>query len=360
MKSSLFLVLLFISNIYSHSEQFHRYPFNIHKVSPKQEISQSENNLANVRAITDQGTNAEAYWSFDGSRFSFQAIREPLSDVHSCDQIYIMSNNGSDIELVSTGFGRDTCSYFLPSGKQVLYSSTQEGGKYCPPSPDMSYGYLWPVYKDMSIYIYDLTTGVTQLLLDSGVYDAETTISPDGSRIIFTSAMDGDLELYTMNIDGTDLQRVTYTPGYDGGAYFSPDSKMIVWRANRPHGSDLTDYLNLLNLGIVNPIGMQIYVANADGSDAVQITNNNGTNFAPFFLPDGSGVIFSSDLDNPNTGEFHLYTVALDGSNLTRITYDGSFNSFPMFSPDGITLAWESNRNTTIYTEINVAKKKKH
>lgn len=129
---------------------------------------------------------------------------------------------------------------------------------------------------------------------------------------------------------------------------------MQLCRANRPRGENLTNYLNYLELGLVEPLNMQIYVANADGSNMRQVTNNGATNFAPFFLPDDSGVIFASDLANPNSGEFHLWAIKLDGTGLTRITYDGTFNSFPMFSPDGKTLAWESNRNASSYTDINV------
>jgi len=202
----------------------------------------------------------------------------------------------------------------------------------------------------------DLTTkNLTRLTTTDG-YDAESTISPDGSRIIFTSDRDGDLELYTMALDGSDVKRITYTPGYDGGAYFSYDSKMICWRANRPIGSDLTDYLNLLKLGLVGPTNMQIYVMLDINNpySVVQVTNVSGVNFSPFFLPDDSGIIFSSNLHDPQGGDFQLYTVKLDGSSLTQITTEGTFNSFPMFSPDGKYLAWESNRNTTDPTEINV------
>jgi len=218
----------------------------------------------------------------------------------------------------------------------------------------MTAGYLWPVYTDMDIYKVELSTGAVIQMTNNQGYNAESTISPDGKRIVFTSDRDGDLELYSMDLSGDNVQRLTYSPGYDGGAYYSYDSSMITWRANRPQGANLTNYLNYLSLGLVEPTNMQIYIANADGTNAVQITNTPGVNFAPFFLPDDSGVIFASNMDDPEGGEFHLYACKLDGSNMTRITYEGSFNSFPMFSPDGTTLAWESNRDTSDYTTINV------
>jgi len=316
----------------------------------------SENNyMKNVTRITNGGTNAECYWSFDDTKFTFQGIRGSIGQTHPCDQIYNMNVDGSNVTYVSNGEGRDTCSYFLPNGKEIIYSSTMSDGPWCAPEPDMGYGYVWPVYKNMDIYKLQLQTRyLTQITNEPG-YDAESTISPDGKRIVFTSARSGDLELWTMNLDGTQLRRITYTPGYDGGAYFSYNSKMLTWRASRPTGQDLTNYLNLLNLGLVEPVSMQVYVQTIDdGSPPIQLTNFSGVSFSPFFLPDDSGVIFSSNMHDPMGGDFQLYTIKMDGSNLTRITTTGSFNSFPMFSFNGKYLAWASNRDAKNYQDMDI------
>lgn len=317
-------------------------------------LAAPESALKNIVALTNSGTNAEAYWSFDGKHFSFQAIRGELGAKHPCDQIYVANADGSNITLVSTGTGRTTCSFYLPDGDHVLYSSTSNT-PWCPPTPDFTYGYVWPIYKDMDIYVFGLTNGYRTKLTDNNFYDAEATISPDGRRIVFTSDRDGDLELYTMDLDGTNIRRHTYTPGYDGGAWFSNNNKMLVWRASRPAGDNLTDYLNLLSLGIVRPSQMQIYVQDVEQrGPPLILTNNAGTNFAPIFLPDDSGVIFASNMNDPMGGTFHLYTVKLDGTGLTQITTEGNFNSFPMFSPDGKYLLWESDRGTTKQGDINI------
>lgn len=307
----------------------------------------------NIKAITKDGTNAEAYWSFDGLNFTFQAVRGDLGKTHPCDQIYTMSAHGSDIKLQSPGTGRTTCSYFYPDGNHLIYSKTTKQTE-CPPSPDMRFGYLWPVYKDMDIFIKHIPTGASKKLFSSSGYDAEATVSPDGKKIIFTSAMDGDLELYTMNLDGSDIRRITYTPGYDGGAYFSPNNKMITWRANRPQGNALLEYFKLLDFGLVAPTNMQIFIQDISlRAPAIQLTNNSGTNFAPFFVPDNSGVIFSSNVHSPKSGNFHLYFVNLKGV-VTQITTEGTFNAFPMFSPDGTKLAWCSDRDMKNPLDINV------
>jgi len=309
----------------------------------------------NLKPITHTGTNAEAYWSFDGKNFSFQGILKPLSDSMPCDQIYRMGADGSSLSLVSPGTGRTTCSFYYPDGENIIYSMTTSQPQ-CPPAPEHTFGYVWPIYKDMDIFVKNIRTGKTVNLPVNvkGAYDAESTLSPDGKSVIFTSSRDGDLELYTMDLDGKNVRRMTYTPGYDGGAFFSSDSKMFVWRANRPHGTDLFNYFRLLEYGLVAPTDMQIMVQDvALKGPAIQLTKNEGTNFAPFFLPDNSGVIFSSNLHNPQGGDFQLFIVDLKG-NIQQVTTEGNFNSFPMFSPDGKKIAWCSDRGTTQRGDINV------
>ncbi len=172
---------------------------------------------------------------------------------------------------------------------------------------------------------------------------------------MFTSVRDGDLDVYTMRLDGSDVRRVTHQLGYDGGAFFSPDGSKIVWRASRPRpGAEADEYKALLAQGLTKPYSLDIYVANADGSDARRLTENGAANFAPYFLPSGDRVIFSSNMGDPHGRTFELYTVRLDGGGLERITYSNDFNSFPMFSPDGRTLVFCSNRFGTNPHETNV------
>lgn len=313
-------------------------------------------------SFTITGTNAECYWSNNGKLFSFQAIRQPISSTHPCDLIYTMNTDGSNVTLISPVNGRTTCSYVLNDG-QVIYSSTmsQDGSRSsaCPPAPDYTAGYLWPIYHHMQIYVGQRGGLVNNHLVPSNFYDAESTLSPDGKQFVFTSARDGDLELYIANVDGTGLRRMTYSPGYDGGAYFSHSGKMLCWRANRPQGQGLTDYLNLLNLGLVAPVGMQLYVMDINDPNSARLIGPfNGTNFAPSFLPDDSGLIFSSNMHDPEGGSFQLYTVNLDGSNLQQITDEatwGAFNAFPQFNPvDKKTLAFASSAGTSTMGDINI------
>ena len=151
------------------------------------------------------------------------------------------------------------------------------------------------------------------------------------------------------------MRRLTSRIGYDGGAWFSPDDKLIVWRAAYPKtATDTADYLGLLARRLVRPAKVELWVANADGTDPRQITSLGGANFAPVFTPDGTKIIFSSNYESPHSGAFDLFLINPDGTGLEKVTTDPDFDSFPMFSDDGKRLVWASNRNQRLPGETNL------
>jgi Tol biopolymer transport system component/Zn-dependent M28 family amino/carboxypeptidase len=304
-------------------------------------IDPRERHFADLLQLTHGGQNAEAYWSPDGRQLIFQSTRPPFA----CDQIFRLPADGSaPPALVSTGKGRTTCSYFMPGGERVLYSSTHAAGDACPPAADRSHGYVWAVYSSYEIYTARPDGGDLRRLTSNSAYDAETTVCPRDGSLLFTSDRDGDLELYRMKADGSDVRRLTHTPGYDGGGFFSPDCSKIVWRASRPQGAELEEYKRLLAGGLVRPTKLEIWTANADGGEARQLTYLDAASFAPSFFPSGRRIVFSSNYGDPKGREFELWAVNLDGTGLERITWSPGFDGFPMFSPDGKYLAFSSNR----------------
>lgn len=313
-------------------------------------ILPGEKHFRNMKMLTNGGENAEAYFSFDDKKLIFQSTRNG----YPCDQIYIMNIDGSDVRRVSNGKGRTTCSYFFPDGKHILYSSTFQSGDTCPPKPDMSKGYVWALY-DYNIYTAGLDGSNIKPLTNLKCYNAEATISPRGDKMVFTSTRDSDIELYSMDLDGSNLKRLTYQVGYDGGAYYSYDGSMIVFRASRPKTEqEVKEFKELLANKLVKPGQLEIYVMNADGSNIRQVTNNGKANFGPYFFPDGKRIIFASDMDDPKERNFELYSINIDGSNLERLTYNETFDGFPMFSMDGKKLAFCSNRFNAKQGETNV------
>ncbi len=309
---------------------------------------QEEVHLANIKQLTFGGDNAEAYWSFDDTKLVFQAKNEAWGAM--CDQIYTMPldedlSQGQIPNLVSTGLGRTTCSYFMPGDSTIIYASTHLGGAACPEEPPRGDKYVWPVYSTFDIFIADLEGNILKQLTSHEGYDAEATVSPKGDKIVFTSTRSGDLELYTMNIDGSEITQVTNELGYDGGAFFSPNGEKLIFRSSRPRTkAEQKEYKDLLAQGLVQPTNMELFVCNVDGSEMQQVTNLGGANWAPFFHPSGDKVLFSSN-HKTKSFPFNLFMINLDGSNLEQITFDEEFDSFPMFSNSGKRLVFSSNRN---------------
>lgn len=327
--------------------------------STEKHLYPQEKHLKNVTQLTFGGDNAEAYWSNDDKTLVFQATNEEWGA--ECDQIYTMPADGSDVaQLVSTGKGRTTCSYFLKGDSTIIYASTHESDVNCPPVPERRADgkYVWPIYETFDIYTADLDGNILNKLTDEPGYDAEPTVSPDGSLIVFTSIRSGDLELYTMKPDGSDVKQVTSGLGYDGGAFFSPDGKELIFRASRPQTDEaIKEYKDLLSQGLVQPTKMELYICNVDGSNLRQVTDLGQANWAPFFHPSGKKVVFSSNHTSKRGFPFNLYMINTDGTGLEQITFDDTFDSFPMFSRDGKKLAFSSNRNNggTRATNVFVA-----
>ena len=312
-----------------------------------------EKRLKNIKMLTEAGENAEAYLSFDEKKLIFQTTFGSLQ----CDQIFTMNIDGSEQKMVSTGFGRTTCSYFLPGDTAIIYASTHLADKNCPSPPDRSKGYVWKLYETFDIFMAKPDGSNLRQITNAYGYDAEATVSPKGDKIVFTSTRDGDPEIYLMDIDGSNQIRLTFEKGYDGGPFFSLDGSKIVFRASRPKTEEeLKDYNDLVENGLVRPTALEIYTMNSDGSNIKQVTNFGTASFAPFFHPDGKRIIFASNINSKTGRDFDLYIINTDGTGLEQITFNETFDGFPMFTRDGKKLIFASNRfnkkegDTNIFT----------
>jgi TolB protein len=362
MKKLTLYLLIFIS-LFSINTSFKKIETNsiINNFSTDTLLYPDEKHFKNIQQLTFGGDNAEAYFSFDGKYLIFQ--HKNAKEGVACDQMYIgkipaNAEEKFEYKMISSGKGRTTCGYFMKDGKHIIYASTFLGGDSCPPVPDRSkYGnkYIWPIYTSFDIFMTDLEGKIVKRLTDSPGYDAEATLSPDGETMIFTSVRDGDLDLYTMDLKTYKVKRITNTLGYDGGAWFSPDGKKIIWRASRPRTTEeIKEYKDLLKEGLVAPTHMEVWVANADGTGAKQITNYGQANWAPNFLPDSKRVIFCSNHEYKHGFPFNMYLTDINGNGLEKVSRDNGFDAFPMFSPDGKKIVFSSNRNSGDTRDINI------
>lgn len=320
-----------------------------------------EKHFKNLRQLTFGGDNAEAYFSFDGKYLIFQ--KSYAKEGILCDQMFVAKVPQSPEEpfvpkMVSTGKGRTTCGYFMKDGKHVIYASTHLGDAACPPVPDRArYGnkYIWPLYASYDIFMADLNGKIVKQLTNSPYYDAEATVSPDGKNMIYTSTKDGDIEMYIMNLKTGKEKRITHTLGYDGGAWFSPDGTKLIWRASRPRTeAEIKEYKDLLAENLVAPTNMEVWIANADGSNAHQVSSFGQANWAPVYMPDSKRILFASNHEYKRGFPFNLYMMDEQGGNLTKISRDKGFDAFPMFSYDGKKVVFCSNRNNGGTRDTNI------
>ncbi len=326
-------------------------PFEIHAGKPVESIP-TEKHFKNVRQLTFDGENAEAYWSNDGRRL----ILQRRLTTAAADQIYVLDLASGDLKLVSTGDGRTTCSYFLQGDKRIVFASTHHHGKEAPPVAKIERGrYVWTVHREYDLFTADPDGKNLTQLTDTPGYDAEATVCPVTGSIVFTSVRDGDLELYTMDPDGKNVKRVSNRPGYDGGAFFSHDGKKLVLRSAYPKdAAQAEEDKGLLGQQQVKPSDMEITVCDRDGSNFRQVTHLGGANFGPYWLPDDKRIVFSTNHkgmeimkktgDHTAARNFELFVIGEDGKNLEQITDHPEFDGFPMFSPDGNYFVFASNR----------------
>jgi len=360
------LVLISISIIYSQQDMITSNPFphwdNSVDILLKEvdennkHISANKNFvLKDIKQLTFDGDNGEAYFSKDASQLIFQSKRNGSE----CDKLYTISIDGSNLKEFPIQDGAFTCAYYSYDNKFIFFSSTLHDGVGCPeiykhPNPRK---YIWPL-RNFEIYRWD-GDNLKQLTSVPG-YNAETTIHPTEKKVIFTSMRDGDIDLYEMNYNGGDVKRITTEFGYDGGAFYSPNGKNIVWRAWYPKNEEEKEKwsFNLKNR-YIDAVPLDIYVAKRDGSSKKRLTNNGATNWAPSWHPDGKHIIFSSNMDdwredyNAFGSNFELYIINIRTLKLTRLTHNDTFDSFPVISKDG-KLVFASNRNAKNPRQTNI------
>jgi len=299
----------------------------------------------NVRQLTSKEMGldraGEGYFSPDMKRISFQAFPSGQSYY----QIYIMNLDGTGLQMVSTGQGATTCSFFHPSGQKLIFASNHEDQR--PPDEDVAatsqpggaapatqparrrarHDYAWHYFPGMEIYEYTFATGQLKRLTFSDGYDAECAYSPDGRLIVFSSLRDGQQHVYICDADGGNPRRVTSGAGQFGGPFFSPDGRRVVYRADRR--GDGT---------------MQVVVNDLESRAEQPLTDHETFNWSPYWHPSGKWVIFVH-ADFRVDRNFDLYVVRDDGSESYRVTSDPAFDGLPVFSPDGRYLMWTSKRN---------------
>src|SRR5437899_1745016 len=319
--------------------------------------------LAKVRQLTFAGRRSgEGYFSPDGKALIFQSEREPGNPFY---QIYMLDLASGDSHRVSPGIGKTTCAFFRPGTDEVLFASTHlDPEAKAKQKAELDFRaagkerrYAWDYDEQMDIFAARRDGARLRRLTDTPGYDAEAAYSPDGKKIVFCSLRDAYPtnklapeqlkrletdpawfgEVYIMNADGSDQRRLTRSPGYDGGPFFSPDGERILWRHFEESGA-IAD----------------IYTMKLDGSDTRRLTDFKSMSWAPYFHPSGRYVIFTSNKLGFSNFELHLVD-APGQREPVRVTFTDGFDGLPVFSPDGKQLCWTSSRTADGKSQLFLA-----
>ena len=322
--------------------------------------------LSDVIQLTSGFDRAgEAYFSADMKWIIFQAV--PKSEKQF--QMFVAKVHTQDAQIkgidtpirISPSNSRNTCGYFSPDGKALIFASTT--GKENPDEPTSGYqregrDYRWSYPTGMEIFRADnwldaieqaKSTDIVDLakhpLTNNDAYDAECAFSPDGQWICFTSNRSGDMELYAMKSDGSNLVQLTDVKGYDGGPFFSPDGKRLLYRSDRKSNNLLQIYISDLKFDDAGNItGM---------TNEHQLTDDANVNWGPYWHPDGRHIAYATSMLGHTN--YEIYLMRDDGSHKTRITYSAGADVLPVFSPDGKYLIWTSKRTKDQTTQIFLA-----
>jgi Tol biopolymer transport system component len=294
----------------------------------KQQITNNQQPTTNnqyselpVKRIPNLGEAAEAYFSRDGKSL----ICNAKLDGDPVHQVYTLRIDGTNIRRINDK-GSDACSFFFPNGKKLIWTSTRDRldlpkGEYSDPNN-------YP--QGAELYTSDLDGGHVKRLTNNEYYDAEVTVSPNGKWILFTRQIDGKLDLWRMRPDGSEPFQITHTPDWqEGGSVYMPDSETIIYRAWKIEAQKQRG------------MPMTIFTIKHDGTGLRQITDEPGTNWAPYPAPDGKHFAFVKFLPPRN---FEIFMMNLETKEQTRLTYNDAFDGFPAISPDGKMLAFSSSR----------------
>ncbi|NNE07698.1 MAG: M28 family peptidase [Gemmatimonadetes bacterium] len=331
-------------------------------LSPAVAAGDAEPLLSNVRQLTYEGERAgEGYFSADGKHLVFQSERLRGNPFY---QIYSLDLETGDAIRVSPGIGKTTCAFYRPGTNDVLFASThgdpdaeakqreeiafRESGK--------TRRYSWDYDEHMDLYVADRAGLNVRRLTEARGYDAEGAYSPDGRLVVFSSlraAYDRELsaeeakrleqdpsyfgDLYIMNADGSNVTRLTDEPGYDGGPFFSPDGKRVIWRRFDETGA-IAD----------------VYSMSIDGTDIVRLTDFGAMSWAPYYHPSGEYAIFTAN--KHGFGNFELFIVDANGAKEpVRVTFTDGFDGLPVFDPAGTRLAWTAGRTSDEKSQLFLA-----
>jgi dipeptidyl aminopeptidase/acylaminoacyl peptidase len=273
-----------------------------------------------VRLIPNVPRNAEAYYAPDNLHVIAQtqdpaAQKAPGRDTGALT--YTFTDQGTEITRINDR-GQDACSFFFPDGKRLIWTSTRDNLDL--PIGNWSDQNNYP--QGAELYTSDLKGGNVRRLTTNQHYDAEVSVSPNGQWIIFSRQIEGKLDLWRMKADGTGEQQITFTDDWQEGApNYLPDNQTVLYRAWKN-----SEY------GKIRPTPMTVFTIKHDGTNTTARTFDRGMNWSAYPAPNGRNYVYVRVIEDNN---WEVFLGDLGGGEPVRLTYNPGFDGFPSISPDG-------------------------
>lgn len=283
-----------------------------------------------VKVIPNIGNAAEAYFSPDGKSL----IGNAKNEGDTWHMVYTINVDGTNRKRINDK-GMDACSFYHPDGKSLIWTSTRDNLDM--PLGDYSKPDNYP--QGAELYTSDLDGNNVKRLTNNEYYDAEVAYSPDASLILFGRQIDGKMDLWIMNGDGTDEHQITFTDEWqEGGSFIMPDNKTIIGRCWKRENQGKRG------------LPMVLYTMDLDGKNRKWLTPDDGktTNWAPYPAPDGIHYVYVKVVAPHN---YEVFLGNLETDVHTRLTYNDAFDGFPTISPDGNWLVFSSSRGAAPTTK---------
>ena len=239
-----------------------------------------------VRRIPNVPENAEAYYAPDSVTVIAQTqdkdAQQPGERRAGGALTYIFTDTGENVRRINDR-GQDACSWFFPDQKRIVFTSTRDNMDM--PLGNWSDETEYP--QGAELYISDVDGGNIQRLTNNKQYEAEVTITNDGQWVLFGRQTDGKMDIWKMRVDGTGEQQLTFTDDWQEGApYPMPDGEHILFRAWKRSDIERLNK-ERQETGGRGQTPMTIFTMKLDGTDVQPRTFTNDMNWAPFAAPDG-------------------------------------------------------------------------